>query len=431
MRTKQLLLWVGLYFGFVSLAFAQEYTIKPAPTLGGTRYYAQPFGFNDLNQIAGGSAVTKTNNAQHAYLWTKKEGILDLGTLGGTYSYATAVNDSSEVAGVSRVSGDVAIHPFLWTGPEAMQDLGALPGDDICIANGLNSSAQVAGTCWLTTNVKTQRAFLWSSSVGMQELGALAGELSVANGISNSGQVVGWFFAEDGSQHSFLWTAEGGVQDLGKNSGAISINNLGQVVGAANFSSGFHAFLWSVQTGMQDLGSLGGISTASAINDKAHIVGFFRPSSIDTQRAFVWTPKDGMQDLNQLIGSKLSQPLVEASAISAAGQILAGQSDNFTFVLTPKMTTTMTSSPNPSLAGEGVTFTATVGHSIQGPPPDGERVRFKDGNIVIGIGTLSNGVATFSTSKLNVGPHSIVAVYAGNSVYASSKSSAVQQVVGK
>lgn len=41
--------------------------------------------------------------------------IADLGTLGGTESFAYAVNDRGDVVGVSRLSGDSGLHAFLYS----------------------------------------------------------------------------------------------------------------------------------------------------------------------------------------------------------------------------------------------------------------------------------------------------------------------------
>ena len=66
-----------------------------------------------------------------------------LGTLGGTSSYASGINDSGQVAGYARTSGG-AHHAFLYSGG-TMQDLGAL-GGTYSYANGINASGQVAGS---------------------------------------------------------------------------------------------------------------------------------------------------------------------------------------------------------------------------------------------------------------------------------------------
>lgn len=93
-----------------------------------------------------------------------------------------------------------------------------------------------------------------------------------------------------------------------------------------------------------------------------------------------------------------------------------------------KTTTTLASTPNPSTVGEEVTFTATVSSSA-GAPPDGETVSFVQGKTTLGTGTLSGGSATFTTSTLKKGTHSIVAVYGADSEFATSKSKPVKQVV--
>ena len=93
-------------------------------------------------------------------------------------------------------------------------------------------------------------------------------------------------------------------------------------------------------------------------------------------------------------------------------------------------TTTLTSSPYPSIYGETVTFTAVV-TSIVGAPPDGETVSFITGKTVRGTGTLSGGSATFTTSTLKAGTTSVTAVYGGDSNFPGSKSKAVKQVVSK
>lgn len=91
-------------------------------------------------------------------------------------------------------------------------------------------------------------------------------------------------------------------------------------------------------------------------------------------------------------------------------------------------TTTIASSANPVLAGQSVTFTATV--SGAGSPTG--TVTFLDGETILGTGTLSlvNGQeqATYTTSTLGFGTHEILAVYSGDSTFASSAAAMTQQI---
>jgi hypothetical protein len=94
-------------------------------------------------------------------------------------------------------------------------------------------------------------------------------------------------------------------------------------------------------------------------------------------------------------------------------------------------TSTLTSSLNPSNYGNSVTFTATVPPSGASAPTG--TVSFLDGVTQIGTGTLAGnpGVATFTTSALNVGTHPITANYAGDSKNGPSSSLPVGQVVNQ
>ena len=82
------------------------------------------------------------------------------------------------------------------------------------------------------------------------------------------------------------------------------------------------------------------------------------------------------------------------------------------------------SSANPSVFGQSVTFTATVTANAPGSGTPTGTVTFMDGSTTLGTGTLNgSGVATFSTSGLSVGSHSITAVYGGDTDFTTSTSS--------
>jgi len=92
-------------------------------------------------------------------------------------------------------------------------------------------------------------------------------------------------------------------------------------------------------------------------------------------------------------------------------------------------TTAVSSSANPSVFSQPVTFTATV--TSGGGVPTGT-VTFKDGSTTLGTGTLDGtGHATFTTSALTVASHSITAVYGGSASFNGSTSTAVTQTVNK
>jgi hypothetical protein len=93
-------------------------------------------------------------------------------------------------------------------------------------------------------------------------------------------------------------------------------------------------------------------------------------------------------------------------------------------------TTTVTSSANPSSFKQAVTFTATVKSVTSGTPTG--TVTFKDGASTLGTAGLNgSGVATFATSSLSVGGHSITVAYSGDAHYNASTSTTLTQTVNK
>lgn len=98
-------------------------------------------------------------------------------------------------------------------------------------------------------------------------------------------------------------------------------------------------------------------------------------------------------------------------------------------------TTTLSSSVNPSVWGQPVTFTAKVAAVAPGAGTPTGTVTFYDGTTALGTGSLSTSggvtTATFTTSSLAVGARSITASYAGSLDFTGSASSALTQTVNK
>jgi hypothetical protein len=90
--------------------------------------------------------------------------------------------------------------------------------------------------------------------------------------------------------------------------------------------------------------------------------------------------------------------------------------------------TSVTSSLNPSVVGQTITFTATVTSSA-GIPPNGETVTFYNGTAVLGTAPLSAGAAMLTTSVLPAGVFTITARYPGDSTFAASTSLGLRQTV--
>ena len=91
--------------------------------------------------------------------------------------------------------------------------------------------------------------------------------------------------------------------------------------------------------------------------------------------------------------------------------------------------TAVDSATNPTVSGEGTTFTVTVSGSSGTPTGN---VTLLDGVTSLGTAALDGaGEATFAVSSLGVGSRSITAVYDGNATYDTSTSAALTQTVNK
>ncbi len=100
--------------------------------------------------------------------------------------------------------------------------------------------------------------------------------------------------------------------------------------------------------------------------------------------------------------------------------------------LTVQMAPTSTyleSSSQTASAGTPVTFTAYIYSDSEGGPTPTGTVSFYDGSTLIGTGTVVNGVATFTTSSLSVGDHTITAVYSGDDANDGSTSQSLDQTI--
>jgi hypothetical protein len=88
--------------------------------------------------------------------------------------------------------------------------------------------------------------------------------------------------------------------------------------------------------------------------------------------------------------------------------------------------TTLTSSLNPSPAGQTITLTAVVTSSA--PEDATGNVTFKDGKTVLDTAALVNGQAQLSTTLLTTGTHNITATFGGNSNFVGSNAAMTQVI---
>ena len=293
-----------------------------------------------------------------AVLW-KDGSIQDLGTLGGSESFAQAINDRGQITGLALngvsdpysfyyvflygFSNGTQTRAFLWDEDEGMQDLGTLGGAD-AFPSLINQHGQVAGFSYTnstpnpTTGLPTLHPFLWETGKGMIDLGDLGGTLTASvNGLNERGEVVGGaLLPGDVLNHPFLWDGQKLIDltaapfDPSGNGEARWINEAGDVIGGARLpvpcdSHGLqtHGFLWSNGI-MTDLGGLPATpnSEAQFINSSKQIVGESFTCDFSAPVAFLWE-NGSIVDLNTLISGNSQIFLYWSTFISDSGEIAA------------------------------------------------------------------------------------------------------------
>lgn len=177
---------------------------------------AYAFDINNLGAIVGVNFVNNVGYL-HAQLWPRWDmAPVDLGTLGGVFSWAWEVSDAGEVVGFSQIAGGEQ-HAFLWTSATGMIDLTTWPNGCVGTSTALaiNATGIIVGQC-------NSRPVLWTAAEGMRELPLTGSGATHAEplSINNHNQIVGIF--SDPGIGAALWTLTNSPQAISFTSSAPS-----------------------------------------------------------------------------------------------------------------------------------------------------------------------------------------------------------------
>ena len=314
----------------------QQYSILNLGTLGGGYSYA--YAINNEGQVVGAS--TDATGYDHAYRTAPNAAINpltdNLGTLGGLSSFGYGINDSGQVVGATydaagnfrafRTAPNAAINPLT-------DNLGTLGGGRSTAAD-INDAGQVGGDA--TDVAGNNRAIRTVPNALINpltdNLGTL-GNFSTAQSINNTGQVVGYSFNAAGNRRAFRTAANAAINPLTDNLGtlggndsiAYGINAASQVVGYATDAAGNRrAFRTTANAAINpltdNLGTLGGNDSVALGINTAGQVVGGSADATGNGRAFLFD-NGFMIDLNTRILSSSGWTLIDAFAINDTGQI--------------------------------------------------------------------------------------------------------------
>jgi probable HAF family extracellular repeat protein len=201
---------------------------------------------------------------------------IDIGTLGGPYAFATAINNRQQVVGQSVDAAETRITAFLWEGG-VMRDLStAVVRFDL--ANDINDHGQIVGNGRDADG--RILALVWEDGV-LTELPIPAGASYCSpEAINHHGDIVG-FCDQQPAQWGVLWPRSGDAVSLGPapagvSAGPVDINERGVILlGGVDLASQFRTWVWDKGV-VTEVGNVPGgpLWLPTALNNRGQIAGW-------------------------------------------------------------------------------------------------------------------------------------------------------------
>jgi probable HAF family extracellular repeat protein/YVTN family beta-propeller protein len=413
---------------------------------------------NDDGRVAGYSF--SATGATHAFLYDGQ--MHDLGVLSqsSNFSRALSINNGGEVVGHS-VTDLSESHGFVFDGTNGLRDLNSLipSGSGVLfnIANGINGAGHIVG----------------AGDAGGQTLGFL---LTPVQATTTAVDNATTSYNDSPQQVTLTATVQasgGAIVDEGTVTFQVTINgsNIGTAVTSSQLTNGVATVSYTLPAGA----SPGDYMINATYNDGPKFTGSSGTGTLTVQKAATstaltssvnpsvfrqsvtftatvtssgGTPSGNVQfkDGAQLLGTvALSGGIATLNNLRLAvgdHSITAFYVGNSNFdastsaVLTQTVNkastaTFLTSSANPSVFGQSVTFTATVNVIAPGAGKPSGDVQFFDGATLLSTQLVKGNKATFTTSTLSVGIHTITARYVGDANFATSTSAVLTQTVNQ
>ncbi len=172
------------------------------PPVAGPRSTA--VGINNGGDIVGSSTVLASGGPEHAVVWWRNGQVTDIGTLGFT-AQARSINDHGEVSGFGRPCPGCPFEAFYWSEADGIISLGTFGGSR-SFSFEIDNQGRVTGRYDTGTEAAPVfHAFVWTKATGKVDLPSLGGPGSATGSINARGQTTGWAEDVTGIRHVVIW----------------------------------------------------------------------------------------------------------------------------------------------------------------------------------------------------------------------------------
>lgn len=358
----------------------------------------------------------------------------------GTGDSLTFPAAAANLTNTDNLTG-LSVNSLTFSGASGGYNLGGT--NALTVTAGINAS-NTAGTNTISLPLVlgANQTFTVAGGAQLNVSGVISGSGSLTNGgagtldLANTDTYTGGTTAASGTL-----LVDGTIGSTILSGGTLGgVGTVGNIMATGGTISPGDSLVGTLNSGSVTLNSSAALQAGinGASSNKLNVTGTVSLGGANLTVTMGSTPALGTALTIVQSSGAISGTFAQGASIIVNGQKFAITYNANSVVLTAvkaDTTTTVASSANPAAFGQLVTFTATIaGEAGANGTPSGT-VTFFDNGTQMGTGNLStvNGhqQATFTTSSLGIGPHSITASYGGDGNFNGGTSPILTQTIGQ
>lgn len=324
----------GIFLALMPSGTAAQATLEGLGTVGEWDISVGLALSADGRTVTGNLGRSDMPNSGGVFYWTREDGMVELGTLGGEGALVVgsqSLSDDGKVVVGASLEADGEMRAFRWTEEAGMQSLGTLWEDSPFVYSAASAVSGSGHTVYGISSSETGiRGFVWTADDGMVAANFWgAASWSAVTARVNDSQYLVREETENGSRVVLLTSDSAHwLQSPEGNETVANAAGFNRAVGATITEDGIHtAVEWNLTSGtMSELPGFAGLTSSTALgisSNGAIVVGW--ASNETESSAVMWTPFGHYKIadfLERYYGIDLSDwdGLISASGVAEASQ---------------------------------------------------------------------------------------------------------------